>query len=181
MTTFDSGMVTFETIGQFGSPPSMQTEKSNEKARCFLSGPEKLDASLAHIRTYWAGLKRGENEIPFWDDLNLIELSELSKNAMLIEVIENPLRFRFDIVGRTVANRYGTEIDGRFLDEMDEREPIDQLNSQCRVTVDSRASTYFRYDARSDHPVLLSDSAPPLGQWAHPNVAWRHCLTRTAS
>jgi hypothetical protein len=30
--------------------------------------------------------------------VNLNELSELSKNAMLIEVIENPLRFWFGIV-----------------------------------------------------------------------------------
>lgn len=84
--------------------------------------PEKNRRKSRPHSNLLGGLEEGGERIPFWDDVNLTELSEISKNAMLIEVIENPLRFRFGIVGRTVAERYGTEIDGRFLGEMDEWE-----------------------------------------------------------
>jgi hypothetical protein len=35
-------------------------------------------------------MRRGDNDIPFWDDVNL---SLLGDDAAVIDVFENPLRF----------------------------------------------------------------------------------------
>src|SRR6516165_7138865 len=45
------------------------------------SVPSKLEAELAHVRAYWEGLKRGEARMPFWDDLSLAALPDLSSAA----------------------------------------------------------------------------------------------------
>jgi hypothetical protein len=108
--------------------------------------PAKLETRLARLLTYWEGLRRGGNEIPFSDDVNLSSAPDLAEYTMIIESIGDPPRFRFALVGRTVTDRYGGEIDGRFLDEMDARDPIDQIVAQCRATVETRGPSYFRHE-----------------------------------
>jgi hypothetical protein len=66
---------------------------------------------------------------------------------MLIGVFEDPLRFRFDLVGAEVANWYGGAIGTGFLDEIDLHVPFDGLTLQCRATVESAAPTYYRQTA----------------------------------
>lgn len=63
--------------------------------------PDELEPDLRHIQAYWNGLKRGANDVPFWDDVKFSLRSRLGRESMLIDVFENPLRFRFDLIGRT--------------------------------------------------------------------------------
>jgi hypothetical protein len=108
------------------------------------SVPDQIEPNLRHIKAYWDGLKRGENNIPFADDLNLEALSGYATCLTVIDAFDEPIRFRFAITGKTVATRYGSDMDGRFLDEMVERDPIDQINAQCHVTASRGVPTYFR-------------------------------------
>jgi len=95
--------------------------------------PDMLEPDLNRVHAYWQGLKRGENDIPF--------------EALLVEVFENPQRFRFDIVGEDVTKRYGKPISGKFSDEIDLSAPFGQFTSQCRATVERRIPTYHRQGA----------------------------------
>jgi hypothetical protein len=90
-------------------------------------------------------LKCGENDIPFWDDVKFSLRTRLAREALLVEVFENPQRFRFDIVGEDITNRYGKAISGRFSDEIDLSAPLEQFTSQCRATVERRIPTYYRH------------------------------------
>jgi hypothetical protein len=92
-------------------------------------------------------LKRGENDIPFWDDVKLSTEAPLASHIMMIEVFENPLRFRFDLVGEDVTRRYGSAIAGKFADEVHPQPPIDQVTDQCRATVNQRSPTFFHHTA----------------------------------
>jgi hypothetical protein len=107
--------------------------------------PDQLEPDLERIRIYWSGLKRGENDIPFWDDVKISAKESLASHIMMIEAFENPLRFRFDVVGEEVTRRYGSIIAGKFTDEVQLHPPIDQVTDQCRSTVDHRTPTYFRH------------------------------------
>jgi hypothetical protein len=31
--------------------------------------PAKIESNLAQVQSYWKGLLRGENKVPFWDDV----------------------------------------------------------------------------------------------------------------
>jgi hypothetical protein len=118
--------------------------------------PDELGPDLGRVQAYWNGLKRGANDIPFWDDVKFSLRSRLGRESMLIDVIENPLRFRFDLTGADVIGWYGATIGNRFLDEIDLHAPFEGLIGQCRATVENGAPTYCRQTAagKSDpgHP-----------------------------
>jgi hypothetical protein len=109
--------------------------------------PDRLEPDLERVQAYWNGLKRGENDIPFWDDVKPSIQTPLADHFMMIEAFENPLRFRFDLVGENVTRRYGATIAGKFTDEVDLRPPIDRVTDQCLATVERRAPTYFSHAA----------------------------------
>ena len=44
--------------------------------------PWKLESQLARVQAYWEDLKRGDAEMPFWDDVNLSALPDLSDRLM---------------------------------------------------------------------------------------------------
>jgi hypothetical protein len=107
--------------------------------------PDRLESDLDRVHAYWNGLKRGDNDIPFWDDVKFSMKARLARDVMVIETFEDPLRFRFDLLGDDITRRYGATITGKFTDEVDLRPPMDELTEQCRATIERRAPTYFRH------------------------------------
>ena len=69
--------------------------------------PRKIEEELCPVHKHWRLLKRAGNEMPFWDDLKLNELSSFADRLMIIDVIERPERFRFNTVGNALAAHYG--------------------------------------------------------------------------
>jgi hypothetical protein len=101
------------------------------------------DSKLAALFRYWQEMKRGQADIPFADDVRLMPLAE-SDAAMLIDVIEKPVRFRFAIAGEEIRKAYGDDIAGLLADDMTVRKPFEFFLSQCSATVEGRAPTLFR-------------------------------------
>lgn len=111
--------------------------------------PRRLEPDLARLRAYWDGLKRGDAQMPFWDDLNLSAMPDLAGRLMLVEAFDKPLRFRLGMLGDELKERHGGDIVGKFLDESDARAPLQYLSSQASATVESRAATYYRHGSAS--------------------------------
>jgi hypothetical protein len=106
--------------------------------------PAKIEPNLARVQSYWKGLFRGENKVPFWDDVRLSSLGELAEDAIMLHVFDNPLRFRFAIIGRQIESEYGRSISGKFVDELERKPPIEHLEAQCRVAVEHQSPTCFQ-------------------------------------
>src|ERR1700759_241960 len=87
----------------------------------------EIDDDLIRIQDYWQQLRRGENSIPFSDDINLASLPGTAQRTLLIEVFYDPLRFRIDIAGARVEEQYGEALAGRFLDEVAPHAPLEGL------------------------------------------------------
>ena len=81
--------------------------------------------------------------MPFWDDVTLSSLPDLSDRLMLLDVFERPQRFRFSLVGEQTRDRYGAELAGKFLDETNPNVPFEFLSAQASVTVEAKAPTFF--------------------------------------
>jgi hypothetical protein len=128
--------------------------------------PDRLEPDLERAHAYWNGLKRGDNDIPFWDDVKFSMQARLARELMIIEAFENPLRFRFDLVGDDLTRRYGAGLAGRFTDEVDIHPPIDSLTDQCRATVGLRVPTYFQH-LSTDHGTSYSRLVLPLWGSGH--------------
>ena len=124
------------------------------------AGPRKLGPDLAQVLAYWEGLKRGEADMPFWDDLNLSSLPDLSGRLFLLEVSDKPTRFRFGITGGEIKDRYTGDLVSKFLDEIELRFPLQYLNSQSSGTVESRRPTYYH------HAAAKTGSAYPAGGYS---------------
>lgn len=107
--------------------------------------PEKLEPDLARVHAYWESLKRGDNNMPFWDDVNLSSLPDLSHRLTLIDVFSNPERFRLRLLGDELQQRAVEALTGKFLDEIVQPHPFEYLRAQCSVTVELRAPTYYRH------------------------------------
>jgi hypothetical protein len=108
--------------------------------------PPSLERDLASVHAFWDGLKRHEAEMPFWDDVKISALGELASRLMMIEATDKPVRFRVasGLVGADIKQRYGHDLSGKFLDEIDVAAPLQFLQSQCSATVEGRAPTYYR-------------------------------------
>jgi hypothetical protein len=109
--------------------------------------PGTLAPELARVAAYWRGLLRGSAEIPFWDDLNLGDLPDLSSRMLLIDVFPPPERFRFNLVGVELETLQAKPIMGEFLDEVALNCPLEFLRSQCSATVECGAPTYYKQRA----------------------------------
>jgi len=119
--------------------------------------PDELEPDLARILAYWNGLKRGANDVPFWDDVKFSLRSRLGQESMLIDVFENPLRFRFDLIGTDLADWYGKAIGNTFLDEIELHAPFDDLIQQGKATVEGCAPTYYCQTAAGKRVAEHSD------------------------
>jgi hypothetical protein len=101
--------------------------------------PQKLAPPLARVLAYWEGLKRGQADMPFWDDVKLTNLPDLQDRLALVDVFEGPQRFRLSVVG----GRFGGDLAGRFLDEVTLEAPLDYVQAQCSATVEAARPTFF--------------------------------------
>ena len=108
--------------------------------------PEKISPTLLRVISYWESLKRGDNNMPFWDDVNLSVLPDLTDRLLLIDVFANPERFRFNFVGKDFMEHNGESLGSKFSDEIELRGFLKYLRSQCSATVEAREPTFYRHD-----------------------------------
>jgi hypothetical protein len=117
--------------------------------------PSKVETGLARVRDYWLGLRRGQADIPFADDVKLSTLGDFDVDLMVIDVFERPARFRIGMASAGIGGRYGQLVEGLFIDEIEPHAPLDYLVSQCSATVEGRSPTYYRRTSALPYARLL--------------------------
>jgi hypothetical protein len=132
--------------------------------------PDKLPLDLDRVWIYWKSLKRGENKIPFWDDLKLSSLPDLADRLMLIDVFERPQRFRFNSVGERIQQGYGGNLAGKFADEIDPKTPLEFFTGQASVTIEANAPTFFPDTAASDSGRNVGGGRLLLPMWGNGRI-----------
>ena len=81
-----------------------------------------LDVSLVQsqrIRTlnaYW--LDRAKGKVPSRSEIDPVDVRELLPNLMMIDILGDPPRFRYRLVGTRVVQYTGFDFTGRCIDEM---------------------------------------------------------------
>lgn len=104
--------------------------------------PASLPARLAELLSYWEALRRGDNAMPFADDVKLGAVPELADRALLLDVFVHPYRFRLSHMGPAIARATGSSV-GTFADEIEPRAPLNYLLAQCSTTVEAQAPTFY--------------------------------------
>ena len=80
---------------------------------------------LRTLYAYWAG-KKGARLAPRRSDIDPAEMKNFLRYVFLLDIVDIPLRFRFRLAGTEIVSRYGEEVTGRFLDEID----LDDVGSE---------------------------------------------------
>ncbi len=111
--------------------------------------PAAPSPALAAVMDEWRALRRGEADIPFADDLDLVRMRALCEDILVLEAFETPRRFRLNLARTPNAPRVERELQGRFLDEIDLAPPLDELAAQAAATVQDCRPTYHRRNGRA--------------------------------
>jgi hypothetical protein len=115
--------------------------------------PETLSATLQRAFDYWDDLKRGGNNMPFWDDVKPSMLQDVADRLMLIDVYAEPERFRIRTVGADIGE--SSALRGKFLDEETLPGRLDYMLSQCSATVEARAPTFYTHAGAPPYARIL--------------------------
>jgi hypothetical protein len=103
--------------------------------------PDHIETRLQAVLAFWQGLKRGQNDMPFSDDLRLPDLLELPGRLFLLAVFAPPERFRIEFSN---AAMLGPAVTGKFLDELPSSTELAFLRAQGSVTLEAAAPTLLR-------------------------------------
>lgn len=74
-------------------------------------------------------------------DVDPVDFPYILGNVLLIDVLYEPLRFRYRLVGSNLVFWRGLDLTGTFLDEHPDREYAAAIVASCRKVVEGRQKT----------------------------------------
>lgn len=100
---------------------------------------------LVRLYDYWA-TRRGTRNFPARADLDPVEFSFALGNVTLVDVLYDPLRFRFRLVGTLMAQRMGWDLTGRMVDEIPDAKYRDSVIQGFRKVIEARRPNTTLYE-----------------------------------
>lgn len=116
--------------------------------------PDRFRERIRHpnqlrLYDYWASRKRGRS-FPSRQDIDPVEFKFALGNVTLIDVLYEPLRFRFRLVGTLMAQRMGWDLTGKMVDETPDVPYRDSLLEAYKKIVESRRPSTMLYERTID-------------------------------
>jgi hypothetical protein len=113
-----------------------------------------LDPRLKNLLRYWND-KRGDRALPSRADIDPLELKQVLGNILLIDVVpsdahEHGRRFRYRLFGTEFVFYHGTDLTGRWLDEIPNTDFRDSLIAMYHAVVEDGGRRMFSYDYMLD-------------------------------
>ena len=71
---------------------------------------------IRKLNTYW--LAKANGKVPSRSEIDPVDVRELLPNLMMIDIVGEPPRFRYRLVGTRVVQYTGFDFTGRCMDEM---------------------------------------------------------------
>jgi hypothetical protein len=93
--------------------------------------------SLQRLYAYWQERRR-EREFPARRDIDPLDFRYALGHVMLLDVLREPLRFRFRLHGTALTLRAGYDMTGKMADELPNARNRDMLVARCRAVVERR-------------------------------------------
>jgi hypothetical protein len=117
-----------------------------------IPGDPLADLSDERLHRLFAYLeeKRGSREFAARRDIDPLEFSYILGHVVLLDVLHEPLRFRYRLVGTTLAAGTGYDLTGSFVDEHPDVEYRAYVTARYVETVTSRRPTGGVYDLVMD-------------------------------
>jgi len=102
---------------------------------------------LRQLYIYWEQ-RRGERRFPARRDLDPLDFRSALGHITLIDVLYDPLRFRFRLHGTDLVRRAGYDMTGKMIEELPNPTNRATLIERCRALVETR------------QPIRIADKRP---------------------
>lgn len=118
------------------------------------------DLSVVHepkmhdLYRYWEGKRRGR-PMPARVDIDPLDLRRQLANLILVDVAGSPPQFRIRLAGTDIVSRYGAELTGKVLDDIDLGSDLAAIKEQYEETVLKRTPTYCRHSIETKNHKFL--------------------------
>lgn len=111
---------------------------------------ESLDAQIHHVAlkqlyAYWQA-KKGPRVAPARKDIDPAEMKPFLRHVFLLDVLGVAPRFKFRLAGTEIVSRFGEELTGRFLDEVDLDDVGPQIVHEYERAVREARPVYSRWN-----------------------------------
>jgi hypothetical protein len=104
---------------------------------------------LLRLYDYWLSRHRGDL-LPSRQDLDPADFKFAVGNVTLIDVLHEPVRFRFRLIGSLMAQRMGWDLTGKLVDEVPDAEYREVLLTAYRQMLTSRQPSTTLYERLID-------------------------------
>lgn len=101
--------------------------------------------ALRRLYDYWDSRRAGRR-YPARADIDPVEFAFALGNVTLVEVLYDPLRFRFRLMGTLMAQRVGEDLTGRMVDELPNGAYRDQLLTAYHRTIETGEPNTTTYE-----------------------------------
>ena len=98
---------------------------------------------LRRLFAYWQDKRRGR-ELPSRRDLDPREFAFALGHVLLIDVVDDPRRFRFRLHGSVLSFRARYDMTGRMVDELPNEENRSVLLQRCRRLLETKRPCFAR-------------------------------------
>jgi len=110
---------------------------------------ELVEPRLRRLYAYWCERRQGRR-FPARRDLDPLDFRYVLGHVMLIDVLREPLRFRFRLHGSEIVNRVRYDLTGKLLDELPDREYRAYALERCRGLVETGEPLHTAQDRELD-------------------------------
>ncbi|MDP6830845.1 MAG: PAS domain-containing protein [Alphaproteobacteria bacterium] len=102
---------------------------------------------LRQLRDYWLEAC-GDRRMPSRRDIDPISIPHLLPNITLIDVVRDPLRFRYRLIGTAITELTGRDATGRWLDSKLYGENLDEMLWTFQTCTENREPVAVRQKAQ---------------------------------
>jgi hypothetical protein len=113
--------------------------------------------AVKRLYAYWVA-RRGAKPFPSRDDIDPLDFGFVLGRVSLVDVLDQPRRYRYRLVGTTVTDNLGYEMTGKFLDQMPESQMRVYLEQLYDKVVAQRAPVYERDQINLDGRLWKSET-----------------------
>jgi hypothetical protein len=127
--------------------------------------PEVSSPILRGGYEYWLG-KKGDRLFPSRRDFDpMVEITQLARNIMLLDVSHDPLDFRYRLIGSAVREHLGSDWTGRRWSEIEFQRAPNPIWLHHQWVVDNRAPRFLRPNYIGPHRTFMfvESAVLPLG------------------
>ena len=112
---------------------------------------------------YWIKI-RGTRAMPSRADLDPLDIRQILPHVVLLDVVSDPLDFRYRLIGTKVVSQLNNDHTGKWMSEIPHQKPPSTIWSSCETVVNQRLpmTTQIPYEGRNKDFAVSEDIVMPL-------------------